>query len=59
VTLFLPMGLSSLFGKAKGLVWRSRETPPAALADPAHVLEPAGEPADEPAGEPVPEGAKK
>ena len=41
--------------KAKGLVWRSRETPPAALADPAHVLEPA----DEPAGEPVPEGVKK
>ena len=27
VTLFLPMGLSSLFGRAKGLVWRSRDTP--------------------------------
>ena len=36
VTLFLPMGLSSLFGKAKGLVWRSRATPvePAAVAAP-------------------------
>ena len=32
VTLFLPMGLSSLFGRAKSLVWRSRDqrrtTPP-------------------------------
>lgn len=44
VTLFLPMGLSSLFGTAKGLVWRPRETPPAALADPAPVLEPALDP---------------
>lgn len=44
VTLFLPMGLSSLFGKAKGLVWRPRETPPASLGDPALVLEPVEEP---------------
>jgi urea transport system permease protein len=44
VTLFLPMGLSSLFGRAKGLVWRPRATPSAALPDPALVLEPAVEP---------------
>lgn len=36
VTLFLPMGLSSLLGKAKDLVWRRRGTPsaPAVAAGP-------------------------
>ena len=59
VTLFLPMGLSSLFARAKGLVWRPRDTPPAALADPALVLENA-EPAFDPLNEePVSEEVNK
>ena len=40
VTLFLPMGISSLFGKAKGLMWRSRDTPPASPSAPELVREP-------------------
>jgi urea transport system permease protein len=32
VTLFLPMGLSSLLGKAKDLIWRSRPAPVPATA---------------------------
>jgi urea transport system permease protein len=39
VTLFLPMGLSSLLGRAKSLVWRSRATPTAPAAASAPVLE--------------------
>ncbi|WP_350350891.1 urea ABC transporter permease subunit UrtC [Microbacterium sp. A8/3-1] len=43
VTLFLPMGLSSLTGKAKSLVRRSRATPPASAfvsdSDSASVLD--------------------
>jgi urea transport system permease protein len=39
VTLFLPMGLSSLLGRVTGLVWRSRRTPAAASAGQAPVLD--------------------
>jgi urea transport system permease protein len=39
VTLFLPMGLSSLLSRAKGLVWRSRAVPIAPAAAAAPVLE--------------------
>ncbi|MFY9712943.1 MAG: urea ABC transporter permease subunit UrtC [Microbacterium sp.] len=35
VTLFLPMGLSSLLGRAKHLLWRPRTAPPAFASDPA------------------------
>lgn len=40
VTLFLPMGLSSLLGRAKHLLWRPRTAPPASVpADSAPVLD--------------------
>ena len=39
VTLFLPMGLSSLLGKAKSAVWRSREAPTAPAAASAPLLD--------------------
>jgi urea transport system permease protein len=39
VTLFLPMGLASLFGRAKDALWRSRGKPPASTGPSTPALE--------------------
>jgi urea transport system permease protein len=39
VTLFLPMGLSSLLGRVKDALWRSRSKPPASTATATPALE--------------------